>query len=278
MANKKYLWVLVLLLLLTVVGYGTFYVFAVEKALPKLYGLYAFAVIAGVATFFNPCSFGLLPGYLSYFFTLRVGARRRPPAGTMFGYGLISASGIVTFATILGVAIGIFGTGLGQALGFAGALGFVPQIVRISLGAVLILLGLAAWLHIALPFMSRFVKAAPAKAAKRSLWTLYMYGFTYNMIGIACAGPILAGLIALALASSFAAAIAAFIIYAITMATLMIIISLLVALAGKETMLRVTTSGPKILKLSAIILVIVGTYVLISGIFPAFFARLFIPG
>lgn len=273
----KYLSIVALLLIITAIGYAAFYAFVITKTLPALYGLYLFSIIAGIATFFNPCSFGLLPGYLAYFFTLRAGPMR-PSAGKMLGYGLMSAAGLLAFAVILGVVIGALGTGLGQALGFAGEFGFVPQIVRVVLGAALLLFGFAALFHISLPLIGRLVRIAPARAEKRSLLSLFSYGFVYNMVGIACAGPILAGLLALALASGFAAALGAFLIYAATMATLMIGISLMVALASKEGMHRLIAASPKILKISAGVLVAVGAYILISGIYPAFFTSLFIPG
>jgi len=45
-------------------GYLSFRAFATTPDL-GLFNLYALAVVAGVASFFSPCAFPLLPGYLS---------------------------------------------------------------------------------------------------------------------------------------------------------------------------------------------------------------------
>ncbi len=67
--------------------------------------------------------------------------------------------------------------------------------------------------------------------------SLYLYGLGYNAAGMGCTGPILAGLIVVALASGgLASALGAFLVFAVTMGALMLVVSLLVA-ASEETLI-----------------------------------------
>lgn len=63
-----YVGLTVLLLVVIALGYLGFRQFA-TAVMPQMgaFNLLALAVIAGVASFFSPCAFPLLPGYLSFY-------------------------------------------------------------------------------------------------------------------------------------------------------------------------------------------------------------------
>jgi cytochrome c biogenesis protein CcdA len=88
-------WALLAVLVAAIVatGYGVF-VFFIEGFSPTTgtLSLIAFAVIAGIATFFSPCSFSLMPGYLARH--LRVMDRDPNKARTsVVSNGLAAAAG-----------------------------------------------------------------------------------------------------------------------------------------------------------------------------------------
>ncbi len=67
-----YLGLIALLLVIIGLGYLAFRQFATQVA-PQMgtFNLLALAIIAGIASFFSPCAFPLLPGYLAFYATAR---------------------------------------------------------------------------------------------------------------------------------------------------------------------------------------------------------------
>jgi hypothetical protein len=117
-----YLGLILVLLALITAGYIGFRRFA-TAIMPQMgaYNLLALAVIAGVASFFSPCAFPLLPSYLSFYaLTGRHNGERPAPPARALGLGLAAAAGVVTFNLILGSVIGLAGAGAGQALSISG--------------------------------------------------------------------------------------------------------------------------------------------------------------
>ena len=86
-------------------GYFIFRQFAID-VMPQLeaYNLFFLAVVAGVASFFSPCAFPLLPSYLAFFAAqdARDGQMQNHPDFRVraFTLGMIAASGIITFNLI----------------------------------------------------------------------------------------------------------------------------------------------------------------------------------
>jgi cytochrome c biogenesis protein CcdA len=106
--------------------------------------------------------------------------------------------------------------------------------------------------------------------------SMYVYGFGYNAIGIACTGPILAIVLVSALASgSIASALFTFLVYSFTMAIMMVFVSMLSAYAKDELINKLKASATNIRRISSIILIIVAIFLTISSLYPQEISKLF---
>ena len=111
------------------------------KVVPSIasFSIIFVAVIAGIATFFNPCSFSVLPAYLTRFFAVKEVSSKKLQ---IVKYGLIVSLGIITFNLVFGSLIGLLGANFAKSFALAtenpntGVL-----IFRGFIGIVLIFLG-----------------------------------------------------------------------------------------------------------------------------------------
>ncbi len=188
-----------------------------------------------------------------------------------------------TFNLILGLTIALMGAGVAAGLSISDP--DPSRFVRLFRGAVgiaLLVLGivqLVGWslkpaLADALAYATRPRRVGgPGSAA-----SLYLYGLGYNAAGMGCTGPILAGLMVLALGSGgFTSALAAFGLFALTMGALMLIVSGLIAVSQHAMITRLKAAAPRIKAASSVLLVAVGSFNLITAIDQSLFLRLLFP-
>ena len=126
----------IFMVLIAIIAAGYYGVlFFMTSVVPSFssYGLILVAIIAGIAMFFNPCSFTLLPTFLT-FFASKSELKGENKLGKFLLYGLFASLGIITFSVILGVLIGLLGAGFGKSLGLVG--NDPSSSVRIFRGAV----------------------------------------------------------------------------------------------------------------------------------------------
>jgi cytochrome c-type biogenesis protein len=275
-----------LLILLAMIGAGYlgFRIFATTPTLSSA-NLYIFGVVAGVASFFSPCAFPLLPSYFSFY--QEAGNRHEGipiGAGQAWRYGLAAALGVITFALILGAIIAVLGTGVAQTLSISGPEPnrFV-RVFRGVVGAILLTLGISQLLgwNIKPAFMDSFAfYTRPHREGERGpAASLYLYGLGYNAAGMGCTGPILAGLIVVALASGGpASALGAFLVFAVTMGALMLVVSLLVAASQETLITRIKAATPKIKQGASYVLILVGAFNIYTAINLPLFIGLLFPG
>ncbi len=273
----RYVLTILSILVVTLLGYLGFVTF-LKDVMPAFnnYGLYLLAMAAAIATFFSPCSFPLLPGYLSFYYnTEQVDGRK-----WAFHRGTPAAAGVVTFTVILGVIIALLGQGVAGSFSISSPNpSLFTRVFRIGLGLFLVSLGAIQLSNVT--FHNHFLDAltgrfyATAKGGNRGL---YLYGFGYNAAGIGCAGPIMGGLIVFALGSGgFASAFLAFLVYSASMALLMLSVSLLVAKSKTVLINNLKYSTRKIKKASSIALIAVGVFLIYATINLQFFVQTFFP-
>ncbi|MBI3576943.1 hypothetical protein HY086_02820 [Candidatus Gottesmanbacteria bacterium] len=266
---------------LTAGGYGLF-IYLIVNAFPNTssLGIVFVSVVAGIASFFNPCAFPVLPGYLAqYYVSSSSAGQKQSRLGTMLLYGLVAAVGLIIFNIILGALIGLLGAGFGKSLGLTGPNPNVYiRYFRGVVGAFLIILGFSHATGQGINFyrLGHFIPRY--ERSKSPTRNFFYYGFFYPLIGISCGGPILASLSLFAIASGgFASALSAFIIYSLVMVMLMLLISLLMGLSREDLLKAVGNSVLTIKKLSGIILIIVGIFLVFSAIFVQTFTKLLFP-
>lgn len=274
-----------ILLLAAVIGAGYlgFRQFA-AAVMPRMgaFDLLALAVIAGVASFFSPCAFPLLPGYFSFY---AAGGRDDRPAGRpgrALRLGLAAAAGVITFNLILGFAIGLLGAGAGLALSISGPEpNPVVRWFRGGVGVVLIALGIGQWLGVNLKpgLANAFAwRTRPRRDVPGAASALYVYGLGYSAAGMGCTGPILAGLMVVALsAGGFGAALTAFAVYSAVMGGLMLLVSGLVATAQDTLIRRLMASAPRIKRVTSALVVLIGAFNILTAFNAGFFVKLLFP-
>jgi len=259
-----YLGLIALLVLIVGLGYLGFRQFATQ-VMPQMgaFNLLALAVIAGIASFFSPCAFPLLPSYLSFYAMSGREDNQPVPRGRGLGLGLTAAAGVVTFTLILGAIIGLLGAGAGKALSISGP---EPSLFvrwfRGGVGVILVALGLVQWFNVNLkPGLADKLAwhTRPNRQGNGGATTLYLYGLGYTAAGMGCTGPILAGLTVFAVSTGgFSAALTAFVVFALTMGGLMLLISGLVASSQDTLIQRLKAGTPRIKQMTSVLLVLVG--------------------
>lgn len=252
--------------------------FAYGVAVPQAFGRFSVvtvAAISGLAAFFSPCVFPLLPGYVTY----QLGASGQRRLGRAAAVGLAGAAGIV----LVNLAIGLLIAALGAATPFTpDPRQDIPAVlaVRFVAGAAIVVLGLLALGGRTLgQVAARLGALAGARpGAGGGLATTFAYGLTYNAAGIGCTGPILLALVLYALASG--EALLAFAVFSLTMGALMFAVTVASGLAGRAATARLAAVTEPLQRLGAMILVVVGTYTMLSlsfGPTRELFVRTFLP-
>jgi len=273
--------IFVILIAIIALGYYTF-IYFMSNVAPNFssFGLILVAIIAGVSMFFNPCSFSLLPTFLTFFAT-KSELKGENKLGKFLLYGLFASLGIVTFSLILGVLIGLLGAGFGKSFALTGDTpNLFVRIFRGVIGALLAFFGIMHFRGVGLH--SRFDKLSKGFMSPKNkgpLMGMYMYGFGYNALGIGCGGPIMAGLLVFSLGlGGFNTALLAFIIFSLTMVILMLLISVLVGLSKDTLINKMKSSSGTIKKFTGVILFLVGLFLLLSSIFTKTFVSILFPG
>lgn len=270
-------------LLLTLGGYLVFRTYVTNPISDRL-GLYLLAVVAAVASFFSPCAFPLLPGYLAlYYQEERRQNATEPSAAQRLVPGYAAALGV--FAFTLGLGLLIAGLDASFAVGFSISSPEPSLSIRYfrgALGLALLVLGVGqirGW-NLKPGWLEAFIyRSRRAKDGKNSLASgLFVYGFGYVAAGLGCTGPILAGLILYALSvGNSASALIAFAIFASTMTLLMVLVSWLAAASKQSLLTRLKATTPKIKRTSSYVLMVVGLFNLYTAIDLEFFLRTFFP-
>lgn len=162
-----------------------------------------FAVTAGVATFFSPCAYPLLPGYVG-FYVNSVDADDASVTGAG-ARGLAAAIGVLaTFALLAGATVRIGYSTLSNITVFETLVG-----VLLVVFGLLVVAGRAPSLSIPLP------------KRRSSVLGFGLFGAGYALAGAGCVAPVFLGVVARAIALPGDAAALILSVYAGTVAVLM---------------------------------------------------------
>jgi len=266
--NKKLLiyslCVLVVVVLVGFLGYYFGFLGAIYKVMmPERLGsfpLILLSIIFGIAAFFSPCAFTVLPGYVAHFLTGGLTGRdvkklTRTQTFWQSAYlGLIGAAGII----VVNMMVGIIIAALGAAAPFAkDPRQDIALILGIRIVAGFAIAGLGfftlfgrglrvAWLH-------------RLMAEKGFTKSIFFYGLLYNGAAIGCTGPIMLGLLLYAFASaSFTGAITAFLVFSITMGLLMFLLTVFAGLFKNALTPYLIAAAPLIKKVAAVVMIVIG--------------------
>ncbi|MCS7140489.1 MAG: cytochrome c biogenesis CcdA family protein [Candidatus Nezhaarchaeota archaeon] len=204
---------------------------------------------AGLLTLFSPCSFPLLPGYISYY----LGSNA--PLTRAYTVGLACALGIIAVFLAIGVAVSMLGDLASKHIPFLQAIA----------GVAIIIMGATMIAQIKLPTISVKSKAP----RMRNLAGVFSYGVIYGLVASGCSAPIFLSIMLYAFASGgMLYGMIVFITYAMGVGLPIIAISILTAKA-KEALLRRIVKRTLLLQLvGSLILITIGIYLISSYLYP----------
>ena len=209
----------------------------------------ALAFGAGLVASVNPCGFALLPSLLVYY----LGTDTRGETG-----GARAADGLVVGLVLTAGFMAVFGTvGAVFALGGRAIVRAVPWLtVVMGLGLV----GLGIWLatgrHVAVPLPG--LRGRPGAG----YGSLLLFGAAYAVGSLSCTLPVFLLVVGSGLAAgSMVGTLAVFLAYAVGMSTVLMILCLGTAGLRELVFRRVRRLFPHLNRISGILLVIGGGYV-----------------
>ena len=215
----------------------------------------AFAL--GMVALVNPCGFALLPAYLGFFLGLD-----DEDDGSESRIVALNRAQIVGLSMSLGFLV-VFGL---LGLVFAGLGSTIQQNPWIStvIGVALVILGITMFFGfqplLKLPKMEK-------GTGSRSMASMFLFGMSYAVASLSCTiGLFLSAVGTSASGESFASRLGAFVSYGLGMGLLATALTLAVAFGKRGIVNRFRQILPKINLISAVVLVLVGIYVALYGI------------
>ena len=216
-----------------------------------------FAFAAGMVSTVNPCGFAMLPVYLGlYLGSQEQREGRTSPTqrlGRAFAVGGTVTVGFVLLFGIVGVVIG------------AGAQALVDIFPWIGLGVGVLLVIAGAWMLSG----NKLYSGVAARVASRigdpsqvGIRGYFLFGISYGTASLSCTLPIFLAVVGSALAVGGAlAAIGQFVLYALGMGTIIMFLTLALALFKGAMVGLLRRALPYIEPVSAGLLVLAGSYI-----------------
>jgi len=219
--------------------------------------VYVLIAIAAVASFFSPCSFPLLPGYMTHYLQLnakRGGTRSQAALG-----GSVGGLGIITVYGVVGLVVIAAG---------AAALAVIPFLQPI-VAIVLIALGLLTLSSRQFYFLSIAVEKLRARLfgdkeqSDRFYLSLFSYGAGYGAAGFGCvAAPFIAAVLYATTTGGPVAGAFAFLLYTIIVVALMTALTVGLSMAGTAAVQKLNKYTETIKRISAVVMILAGIYLL----------------
>jgi cytochrome c-type biogenesis protein len=144
---------------------------------PPSVGFFAFLTVAAsaaAATFFSPCAYALLPGYVAYYVAETGGERDRAPLiGAVLRGGAATVGVLAVFVVLFAVAIS-----LGEAIrDYLPALELLVGVTLVALGAVIVA-GIDLSVHVELP------------ERRSTVAGFFAFGVLYAVAAAGCVAPL----------------------------------------------------------------------------------------
>ncbi len=219
---------------------------------------FGFAFGAGIVAAVNPCGFAMLPAYLSlYLGNEEAGFEKRSSLGRALRALLIGAAVSLGFVLLFGFA------GVLVAAGGSAILGTMPW-VGMVIGAALILTGLwtLAGRTLYTGVFERFAKRI-GDPKVMSVRGFFLFGLAYGLASLSCTLPVFLAVMGGSLAAgSFASGASQFVSYGLGMTSVLLVLTLALALFKGGVISRLRKVTPYVQPISAALLVLAGAYII----------------
>lgn len=207
-----------------------------------------FAFTAGAATFFAPCAFPLLPGYVAFYLGQGDGGPDdRSTGGRLRRAGVVgvvtSAGFFLVYAVLAGVVVAVGTSALRNI-----------SVLELVVGALLIVLGVGMALGRFTP--DRLHVRLPER--RRTPTGFLAFGVVYAVAAAGCTAPVFVGIAGFALSGGPAAAVVTLGAYAAGMSALMIAVTLASALGRQQLLSTISRNTGAITRATGVLLVFAG--------------------
>jgi cytochrome c-type biogenesis protein len=203
-----------------------------------------FAFSLGTATFFAPCAFPLLPGYVAYYVGESDGT---PPVATRLRRAavvglLVSLGFFLVYGVLAGIAV---------AVGTRALRGI--SVLELLVGTLLIALGIGM-------ATGRFAPSThlPLPERRRTPAGYFLFGVVYAGAAAGCTAPLFVAVASLGLSTGPVAAVALLAAYATGMSFLMVGATLAVAFGHGAFVRRIGANPARISRVAGVVLAIAG--------------------
>ncbi len=247
--------------------------------------IYLFAVGAGVMVFFSPCSFPMLPGYMSFYLSSkkqRTGKFDEQTAKETLPDGLAAAAGLMGILLLIGILLIPFISIIG---GFIPVLELVVGILILSMGIVMVMEYDSNM--IVRPFrnlMAAIAGSQPMIMVKNGIEScirvitgkefsfsdnadgtrtgLFWYGVAYGSAATGCVAPVVVGLLTASIGRGILTGLFVFMIFSATAGALMVAFTMVVAASESTIVDKLKASTRQIEMGGGVVMVIVGLYLI----------------
>lgn len=219
------------------------------------------AAFAGFATFFSPCSFPMLPGFIAYYLSEEAQQKKK---GTLrvLGSGLIAGIGVTLVFLILGIALIVAGSAVNLTQ-YTPILGPIVGVILILLGALMFTnLQYHALLR---PFskLKEVFTRGKSREASGYYPKLFGYGVGYGAAASACTAPLFLAVMAQSsISGGVMEGLLVLLVFSLMIILLMVVITFMLSAFGQESVRKLSQYTDLIKKVSAVVLIIVGAYLI----------------
>jgi len=212
-----------------------------------------YAFVIGMTSAVNPCGFALLPTYLGLYLGTSV-AERRSWLAHLGRAVLVSLTMTGSFVLLFGIA--------GVVLDAAGAIvGPLLPWLSIAVGVLLVLGGgrLIAGGSLTAARVERLADSLGSRAGQIGLRGYAAYGFAFALSSLGCTLPLFLSVVGAGL--SGADVLQNVLLYALGMGSVVLILTVVVAIVGRSVFARVRAAGRILQPLGAMLLLATGGYI-----------------
>ncbi|SDJ68549.1 cytochrome c-type biogenesis protein [Halovenus aranensis] len=205
-----------------------------------LYGTATFALGAGVVTFFSPCVYALLPGYVGYY-VANVDAESAPLSGALARGGTASLGALGTFTVLSAVAFAA-----GEVLER-----FLP-VFEYLVGALLVVFG------VLVVYKGAFSLTVTLPERQETLLGFGVFGAMYALAATACVLPLFLSVSLVSVDFSPVGTALVLGAYAGSFAALMVATTVMTALGQERVLSRFSGHAGTLSKAAGVLLVCAG--------------------
>ena len=232
-------------------------------------GIFGFTYAAGMVSTVNPCGFAMLPAYLGLYLGAADGRSGWRSVSNQSLHDFASPSRVrrVRQAIIVGLLVTsgvllLFGTvGIVLSAGLTTIRSVIPWLGLI-IGVVLTFAG--AWVLLGGKLnIGAFSRAAShmGDARKTNLRGYFLFGLSYGTASLSCTLPIFIAVVGFGTTTSFLSALGQFIIYGLGMGTVILVLTLGMAVFKGAMVGGLRKALPYIQPVSAAIMLLAGSYI-----------------